>query len=159
MIDPMTSPPLTIGPREFVWGERTYLMGVINVSPDSFAGDGLSDADAAVAQGRRFVEEGADLLDVGGQSTRPDFEELSPEEEIRRVVPVIERLVAELPVPVSVDSYKPPVARAALEAGAHLLNDIWGFRPDGRCDGSLAELAVEFTVPAGNQKIKVISVR
>ena len=141
-------PSLTIGPREFVWGERTYLMGVINVSPDSFAGDGLSDADAAVAQGRRFVEEGADLLDVGGQSTRPDFEELSPEEEARRVVPVIERLVAELPVPVSVDSYKPPVARAALEAGAHLLNDIWGFRPPGRCDGSLAELAVEFAVPA-----------
>ena len=151
---PATNKPssLTIGPREFVWGERTYLMGVINVSPDSFAGDGLSDADAAVAQGRRFVEEGADLLDVGGQSTRPDFEELSPEEEARRVVPVIERLVAELPVPVSVDSYKPPVARAALEAGAHLLNDIWGFRPDGRpagrCDGSLAELAVEFGVPA-----------
>ncbi len=148
----MVSPPLTIGPREFTWGERTYLMGVINVSPDSFAGDGLSDADAAVAQGRRFVEEGADLLDVGGQSTRPDFDELSPEEEARRVIPVIERLVAELPVPVSVDSYKPPVARAALEAGAHLLNDIWGFRPDGRpfgrCDGSLAELAVEFAVPA-----------
>ncbi len=144
----MRNNSLTIGPREFVWGERTYLMGVINVSPDSFAGDGLDDAAAAVAQGRRFVEEGADLVDIGGQSTRPDFEELSPEEEARRVVPVIERLVAELPVPVSVDSYKPPVARAALEAGAHLLNDIWGFRPPGQCDGSLAALAVEFAVPA-----------
>ena len=119
-------------------------MGVINVSPDSFSGDGLGEVDAAVAQARRFVEEGADLLDVGGQSTRPGFEELTTEEEVRRVVPVIERLVAELPAPVSVDTYKPPVARAALEAGAHLLNDIWGFR----CDRKLAELAVEFGVPA-----------
>src|SRR3990170_6929499 len=139
---------LTIGPRTFVWGERTYLMGVINVSPDSFSGDGLGEVEAAVAQARRFVEEGADLLDVGGQSTRPGFEELSPEEEIRRVVPVIERLVAlpgeGLDVPVSVDTYKSPVARAALQAGAHMLNDIWGFR----CDPSLAELCVEFGVPA-----------
>ena len=148
MSDRKIPAPLTIGPREFVWGERTYVMGVINVSPDSFSGDGLGDVEAAVAQGRRFVEEGADLLDVGGQSTRPGFEELTLEEETRRVVPVIERLVAELPAPVSVDSYRAPVARAALEAGAHLLNDIWGFRPDGGCDRGLAELAVEFGVPA-----------
>ena len=140
--------PLTIGPREFVWGERTYVMGVINVSPDSFAGNGLGDVEVAVAQARRFVEEGADLLDVGGQSTRPGFEELTLEEETRRVVPVIERLVAELPAPVSVDSYKAPVARAALEAGAHLMNDIWGFRASGGCDRGLAELAVEFGLPA-----------
>ena len=144
--------PLTIGPRTFAWGERTYLMGVLNVSPESFAGDGLADADAALAQARRFVDEGADLLDVGGQSTRPSatqtarggFDEVAPEEEIRRVVPVIERIVRELDVPVSVDTYKAPVARAALSAGAHLLNDIWGFR----CDPSLAELCVEFAVPA-----------
>src|SRR3990170_4192562 len=135
---------LTIGPRTFVGGERTYLMGVINVSPDSFSGDGLADAEAAVAQARRFVEAGADLLDVGGQSTRPGFDELSPEAEIARVVPVIERIAAELDAPVSVDTYKAPVARAALEAGAHMLNDIWGFR----CDRALAELAVEFGVPA-----------
>ncbi len=135
---------LTIGPREFAWGERTYLMGVINVSPESFSGDGLASVEAAVGQGRRFVAEGADVLDVGGQSTRPGFEELAPDEEIRRVVPVIERLVAETDVPVSVDTYKPAVAHAALTAGAHLLNDIWGFR----CDPSLAELAVEFGVPA-----------
>lgn len=127
-----------------MWGERTYLMGVINVSPDSFSGDGLRDVDAAVAQGRRFVEEGADLLDVGGQSTRPGFEELSTDEEAARVVPVIERLVHEVDAPVSVDTHKAPVARAALEAGAHLLNDIWGFRHDP----ALAELAVEFGVPA-----------
>ncbi len=138
------STSLTIGPRTFVWGERTYLMGVINVSPDSFSGDGLGDVEAAVAQARRFVEEGADMLDVGGQSTRPGFAELAPEEEARRVVPVIECLAAELNVPVSVDTYRAPVARAALEAGAHLLNDIWGFR----CERALAELAVEFGVPA-----------
>ncbi len=137
-------PSLTIGRRTFVWGERTYLMGVINVSPDSFSGDGLGDVEAAVAQARRFVEEGADILDVGGQSTRPGFQELAPEEEVRRVVPVIERLVAEVDAPVCVDTYKAPVARVALEAGAHLLNDIWGFT----CDRSLAELAVEFGVPA-----------
>ena len=152
MPPPSTPTSLTIGPQTFVWGERTYLMGVINVSPDSFSGDGLDNMEAAVAQGRRFVEEGADLLDVGGQSTRPGFEEVPPEEEVRRVVPVIERLVAELAVPVSVDTYKATVARPALEAGAHLLNDIWGFRPDGRpsgrCDRGLAELAVEFGVPA-----------
>jgi len=132
-------------------------MGVINVSPESFAGDGLADVESAVAQARRFVEEGAAIIDVGGQSTRPSltrttqggFDEIAPEEEIRRVVPVIERLVAELDVPVSVDTYKAPVARAALEAGAHLLNDIWGFRPlSERCDHSLAALAVEFNVPA-----------
>jgi dihydropteroate synthase len=119
-------------------------MGVINVSPDSFSGDGLANVDAAVAQGRRFIEEGADLLDVGGQSTRPGFEELAPEDEARRVAPVIERLAREARVPVSIDTYKAPVARAALEAGAHLLNDIWGFREDE----SLAALAVEFRVPA-----------
>jgi dihydropteroate synthase len=143
---------LTIGPRRFVWGERTHVMGVINVSPESFAGDGLADVDAALAQARRFVAEGADILDVGGQSTRPSqkqtaqagFDEVAPEEEIRRVVPVIERIVAELDVPVSVDTYKAPVARAALRAGAHLLNDIWGFH----CDPSLGQIAAEFGVPA-----------
>ena len=148
----MTATSLAIGKHTFVWGERTYLMGVVNVSPESFSGDGLADVEAAVAQARRFVDEGADILDVGGQSTRPGFADLPPDEEIRRVVPVIERLVAALDVPVSIDTYKAPVARAALQAGAHLLNDIWGLRPDGgpsgRCDPSLAALAVEFGVPA-----------
>ncbi len=140
----MAPTPLVIGTRTFVWGERTYIMGVINVSPDSFSGDGLSDVDAAVAQGRRFVEEGADILDVGGQSTRPGFTELTAADEAARVVPVIERLVAEAGVPVSVDTYKAGVARPALEAGAHLLNDIYGFRHDEQ----MAAIAVEFGVPA-----------
>src|SRR3990170_1436478 len=105
---------LDIGPRQFAWGARTYIMGILNVTPDSFSGDGLaSDVEAAVAQGLRFVREGADLLDVGGESTRPGFEAVPVQDEVRRVVPVIERLVSECDVPISVDTYKAPVAEAA----------------------------------------------
>ena len=135
---------LTIGPRTFTWGERTYLMGVLNVSPESFWNGGAKEIEGVVARARTHVEEGADMLDVGGQSTRPGFDELSPQEEIERVAPAVERLVREFDVPVSVDTYKAPVARVALEAGAHLLNDIWGFRHDA----DMAKLAVEFDVPA-----------
>jgi len=136
---------LNIGPRQFAWGARTYVMGIINVTPDSFSGDGLaSDVEAAVAQGLRFVREGADLLDVGGESTRPGFEAVPVQDEVRRVVPVIERLVRECDVPISVDTYKAPVAEAALEAGGHLVNDIWGFRRDS----AMASLAARFGVPA-----------
>ncbi len=118
--------PITIRDRQFVWGSRTYLMGVINLSPDSFSGDGLgSDVDAAVAQGRRFEEEGADILDVGGESTRPGFQPISAAEEIERVVPVIRRLVRETSLPVSIDTSKVEVSeRAIKEAGAHMINDI-----------------------------------
>lgn len=148
----LAAPSMTIGPRTFVWGARTYIMGVINVSPDSFSGDGLANADAAVEQARRFVDEGADILDVGGQSTRPGankseagFDEIPEDEEIRRVVPVIERLHRDLPrTPISVDTYKPAVARAAIAAGAHLLNDIEGFRRDPE----LARIAAGAGVPA-----------
>ena len=140
-----------IGPRAFAWGTRTYVMGVINVSPDSFSGDGLRDPAAAVEQARRFVAEGADILDVGGQSTRPGpkkteagFDEVPAEEEIRRVVPVIERIREALPdAPISVDTYKPEVARAALAAGAHMLNDVMGLRRDP----ALARVVAEARVP------------
>jgi dihydropteroate synthase len=119
-------------------------MGVINVSPESFWNGGVGDLDATLARARQRVEDGADILDVGGQSTRPGFEEMAADEEAERVAPAIERIVAELDVAVSVDTYKAPVARAALQAGAHLLNDIWGFRSEP----ALAALAVEFGVPA-----------
>ncbi|MBI2724597.1 MAG: dihydropteroate synthase [Chloroflexi bacterium] len=143
---------MRIGPRTFTWGARTYVMGVINVSPDSFSGDGIADPAAALEQARRFVDEGADLLDIGGQSTRPGavkseagFDEITPEEEIRRVVPVIERIARALPdAAISVDTYKPAVARAALDAGAHLLNDIEGFRRDP----AMPALAAQRRVPA-----------
>jgi dihydropteroate synthase len=146
------APSMRIGPRTFVWGARTYVMGVINLSPDSFSGDGLTTVDAAVEQARRFVDEGADILDVGGQSTRPGsnkteagFDEISPAEEIRRVVPALERIRKALPfTPLSVDTYKREVARAALLASADMINDIWGFRRD---DG-IARIAAEACVPA-----------
>ena len=140
--------PITIRGREFRWGSRTYVMGVVNVTPDSFSGDGLGlDVEAAVAQGHRFEEEGADILDVGGESTRPDFAPISVEEELRRVVPVVRRLAAETALPVSIDTYKPEVADAAIAAGAHLLNDVWGFRHQG--DGErLARLAAQSGLPA-----------
>jgi len=140
--------PITIRGREFRWGSRTYVMGVLNVTPDSFSGDGLGlDVEAAVAQGRRFGEEGADILDVGGESTRPEFEPIPVEEELRRVVPVVRRLVAETSLPVSIDTCKPEVAEAAIAAGAHLLNDVWGFRHESDGD-RLARLAAARGLPA-----------
>jgi dihydropteroate synthase len=137
--------PITIGGREFVWGRRTYLMGIVNVTPDSFSGDGLGyDADAAVARAQRMVAEGADLLDVGGESTRPDAPPVPLEEELRRVLPVIERIVKAVDVPVSIDTYKAATAEAALRAGAVLVNDISGFR----ADPAMAATVARFGVPA-----------
>jgi dihydropteroate synthase len=132
----MTHPtPTRIGATTFVWGARTYVMGIVNVTPDSFSGDGLvTGADpvaAAVAQARRMIAEGADLLDVGGESTRPGHGVVSEVEESDRVVPVIAAIRAALPqAPITVDTTKPAVAEAALEAGADALNDIWGVGPD-----------------------------
>ncbi len=124
--------PLAIGPRTFTWGRRTFVMGILNVTPDSFSGDGLlADAGepvaAAVAVARRMVDDGADLLDVGGESSRPGHDPVAAADEIARVVPVILALRRELPgVPLSVDTTKPAVAEAAMAAGAHLINDVWG---------------------------------
>ncbi len=132
------------GDREFRWGERTFIMGVLNVTPDSFSGDGLgSDIAAAVAQARRLVAEGADILDVGGESTRPESSPVSADEELNRVIPVIEKLAKEITVPISIDTYKPDVARRALEAGAGMINDIWGLRRNTE----LALVAAEWGVP------------
>ena len=123
--------PLTLTGRTFAWGRRTYVMGIINLTTDSFAGDGLgANVEAALAQAARFVAEGADILDVGAESTRPGYTPVPAEVEIARVVPVVQRLCAEFALPVSVDTGKGPVARAALEAGATLINDINGFRAD-----------------------------
>jgi dihydropteroate synthase len=138
-----------LGARAFDWGTRTYVMGILNVTPDSFSGDGLLAAGgdpvaAAVALGRDMVAEGADILDVGGESTRPGHEDVPAEEEARRVVPVIASLREALPdTPISIDTTKPAVAAAALDAGADVVNDTWGVAEDGR----LAELAGERGVP------------
>jgi dihydropteroate synthase len=128
---------------EFRWGERTYIMGIINLSPDSFSGDGLSNLESAVSQAQRMVAEGADILDIGGESTRPGARSVSADEETRRVVPVIERLAQEISIPLSIDSYKYEVARGALEAGANMLNDQWGLKKEPR----LAALAARHRVP------------
>jgi len=145
MLETTQPQAMTIGGREFVWGRRTYIMGVVNVTPDSFSGDGLAyDLEAAVDQAVRMCRDGTDIIDVGGESTRPGFQSVPAGEEIRRTVPVIERLVGEVDVPVSIDTYKAEVARAALDAGASLVNDVHGFRrePD------VAAVAAEFDVPA-----------
>ena len=144
-----TPAPMTIGRRRFAWGERTFVMGIVNVTPDSFSGDGLlADAQhdsrnaarsvdrsdtiaAATAQAQSMVADGADLLDIGGESTRPGHVEIAIDDEIRRVVPVIEAIRRALPgVPLSVDTTKPVVAEAALAAGADLVNHVWGVAED-----------------------------
>jgi len=141
--------PIRIGPSVFDWGQRTYVMGILNVTPDSFSGDGLlEDADPverAVATARRMVAEGADLLDIGGESTRPGHAPVDAAEEISRVIPVIAAVAAALPgTPISVDTAKPDVAVAALAAGAHVLNDVWGTSPD---IGAMAAVAARAGVP------------
>jgi len=143
-----TPQPMKIGGSRFAWGERTFVMGIVNVTPDSFSGDGLlgtvDPVAAAVAQARSMVAEGADILDVGGESTRPGHHEVRTEEELSRVVPVIAAIRAALPeVPISVDTTKPAVAEAALAAGADLVNDVWGVS----ADDSLARVAAASGAP------------
>ena len=119
--------------------DRPQVMGIVNVTPDSFSDGGAHDtADAAVAHALRLVEEGADALDIGGESTRPGAAEVEVEEELRRVVPVIERLAAQVAVPISIDTSKPEVMRAAVEAGAGMINDVYGLRREGALDAAAA---------------------
>ncbi len=140
---------MVIGGRRFEWGQRTYVMGVLNVTPDSFSGDGLGDdVQKAVDQALRFEEWGADILDVGGESTRPPsvYEGAAPtsaEDELRRVLPVLERLSGLVSVPLSIDTYKARVAEEALAAGAAMINDVWGLRRDP----DMAGLAADRDVP------------
>lgn len=126
---------LAIGSTTFEWGKQTYLTGIINVTPDSFSGDGLmgKEADwvaAAVAQGKAQAAQGAHILDVGAESTRPGSVPLPLEEELRRAIPVVRALAAEVNAPISIDTYKAEVARRAIAAGAQIINDVWGLRMD-----------------------------
>ena len=122
--------------------DRTQVMGIVNVTPDSFSDGGAHDTvEAAVAHGLRLAEEGADLLDIGGESTRPGAAEVSAEEEIRRVVPVIEQLAARTALPISIDTSKPEVMRAAVAAGAGMINDVYGLRREGALEAA-ADLRV-----------------
>lgn len=123
----------------------TKIMGILNVTPDSFSDGGRYNAvDQALAHAKRLVRDGADAIDVGGESTRPGAQFVTADQEIDRVVPVIRRLKQELDVLISIDTYKPAVARAALEAGADIINDVWGSKWD---DQSMAKVAKEFNVP------------
>jgi dihydropteroate synthase len=151
---PLISPSMSVGGRVLEWGARTYIMGVLNVTPDSFSGDGLLAAPQALAspenllatamqQARDFVAAGADILDIGGESTRPGAAPVSAEQEAARVLPIIQAVAAELDVLISIDSYKTPVASAAIQAGAHMLNDIWALR----ADPGLAQLAARARLP------------
>ena len=124
---------MKIGNREFDFSRHTYIMGILNVTPDSFSDGGKwNDMDRALRHVEEMIREGADVIDVGGESTRPGHQKISDEEETQRVAPVIEALKKRFDVPVSVDTYKSSVAAAAIEVGVDLLNDIWGFRYDSK---------------------------
>jgi dihydropteroate synthase len=119
--------------------DRPRVMGIVNVTPDSFSDGGAHDTlEAAVAHGLKLAEEGADILDIGGESTRPGAADVSVEEELRRVVPVIERLAKETTLPISIDTFKPEVMRAAVQAGAGMINDIYGLRREGALEAAAA---------------------
>jgi len=122
------------------WGRRTYIMGVLNVTPDSFSGDGIMDVPAAVARARQMLAEGADIIDLGGESTRPGAQPVPLDEELRRVIPAVEALAGELGAVVSVDTMKSEVARRALRAGAAMVNDVSALRADPDMAGVVAEL-------------------
>jgi dihydropteroate synthase len=132
----MHSPVLRVSNTTFEWGRQTYIMGIINVTPDSFSGDGtlrVRDGDwaaRAVAEGQSQVAAGAHLLDVGGESTRPGSQAVPLDEELRRVLPVVAGLAQSVSVPISIDTYKAETARQALDAGATVINDVWGLRMD-----------------------------
>ena len=144
---------LTVGKHVFQWGKKTYLMGILNLTPDSFSGDGLLVAkdqgqvsekddqllEATLSQAREFVNAGIDILDVGGESTRPGAALVDINTELNRVVPVIQSLVREFDIPISVDTYKHQVAQAALEAGAHMVNDVWGLNADSEMASIIAK--------------------
>jgi dihydropteroate synthase len=144
----MKSPSMQIGSFTFNWGSRTYVMGILNVTPDSFSGDGIVASgdvvDVAIEQARDFLTFGVDIIDVGGESTRPGSAPVNAEEETERVIPVIQALHQNFPQAIiSIDTYKAQVAEEAIKAGAHIVNDVWGLRAD---DG-LAFVAAKYKTP------------
>ncbi len=135
---------LSWGAHSLELGKRTSIMGILNVTPDSFSDGGkFFTCDAAVAQGEKLVEDGADIIDIGGESTRPFSDAVSDQEEIRRVVPVIEKLAKRISIPISIDTTKASVAKRAIEAGASIINDIGALR----LDHDMAQVAAEYEIP------------
>jgi dihydropteroate synthase len=145
----------------FDWGTRTFVMGIINITPDSFSGDGTLNLQdwltAVVNQAQRFVEEGADILDIGGESTRPGSVPVSAEEELRRVLPAVTAIRRELDVPISVDTYRAVVAEAALDAGADWVNDVWGLRMDDKMAGLVAARGCPIVIMHNRSKPKDVA--
>lgn len=136
---------LTVNDFTFKWGSRTYVMGILNITPDSFSGDGLADQSlgAILVQAGEFADAGVDILDVGGESTRPGAQQVSEAEELDRVLPVVEALAAEFDTLISIDTYKAGVGKQAVQAGASIINDVWGFM----VDPELAVVAREANLP------------
>lgn len=135
---------MKIGNTEFKLGERTYVMGILNVTPDSFSDGGkFNNIEAALKRTKELIDDGADIIDIGGESTRPNFEVVKAEEEIKRVVPIIKAIKENFDIPISIDTYKSETAKAAIEAGADLINDVWGFKKDK----NMAKVAYEYGVP------------
>ena len=135
---------MRIGNKEYKLGERTYIMGILNVTPDSFSDGGKwNQMDRALFHTEEMIRDGAEIIDIGGESTRPGYQKVTEDEEIERVVPYIRAVREKFNIPVSIDTYKAKVARAAVEAGAGLINDIWGFKGDPK----MAETAAALRVP------------
>ncbi|MDW2879932.1 MULTISPECIES: dihydropteroate synthase [Bacillaceae] len=135
---------INCGPYELDYGKKTLVMGILNATPDSFSDGGkYFDADKAVKHALEMAANGADIIDVGGESTRPGFDEVSAEEELERVIPVIRAVAKEVPLPISIDTYKAAVAEEAISAGAHIINDVWGAKKDPK----MAETASRLEVP------------
>ncbi len=125
-------------------GKKTIVMGILNTTPDSFSDGGkYTELESAVEHAKEMVESGADIIDIGGESTRPGFATVSVEEELQRVIPIIKAVSQHVNVPISIDTYKAEVAKQALEAGAHIINDIWG----AKADENMAKVAAEYEVP------------
>lgn len=143
-LEPSKTRTLNCRGKELTLGERTLVMGILNVTPDSFSDGGrYNSIENAISQAERMVEEGVDILDIGGESTRPNYAGVSAEEEWKRLEPVLKLLLERVPVPISIDTYKASVAAKALEAGAHIINDIWGLQKDP----DMAKIVGEYQVP------------
>ena len=136
---------ISCGSKEIILGERTLVMGILNVTPDSFSDGGrYNNLDSAMKQAERLISEGADIIDVGGESTRPGHTQITSEEEISRVVPIIEKISKNLDTIISIDTYKYDVAKEAIKVGANIINDIWGLQYD---NGEMAELVKKSNLP------------
>ncbi len=135
---------MKIGNKEFEIGKRTYIMGILNFTPDSFSDGGVfNNLDIAIRHVKKMIDYGADIIDVGGESTRPNHTQVGEQEEINRVVPIIKAIRERFDIPISIDTYKAKVAERALEAGANLINDVWGFKKEE----DMAKVAAKYNVP------------